>query len=122
MKLSKQKTISDLFCLPIFVVDGWGQILDVEFGCMTNLGVTEFDDVTDDEELAIIGCTSVKRFLDKKDDCFRVLWSFTLEKSFVDDINVWIFGDVVLGDINVTKDDGDDDDVPIEFVGCELNI
>ncbi len=99
------------FLLRIFAFGCCDQIFDVEFCWITNFGVTEF--VTDDdEEFVINGWTNVKRFFDKNADCLELFWSKLLDKSFVADINVWIFGDVVPGGINVTKDD---DDVPVEL-------
>ncbi len=112
-----------MFSLRIFVFGCCDQIFDVEFCWITNFGVTEFDDDDDedDEELVINGWTSVKRFFDKNDDCLELWWSWLFDKSFVDDINVWIFGDVVPGGINVTNDD-DDDDVPVELFCWGLSI
>lgn len=107
------------FYLRIFVVDGCDQIFDVEFCWITNLGVTEFDD----EGFVTNGWTSVTRLLDTNGDCLEFFWSLLLfDRSLVDDIKVWIFGDVVPGGINVTNDDEDEEDVPVEFVCWGLNI
>jgi hypothetical protein len=67
-------------------------------------------------EFVINGCTSVRRFFDKKTDWFEFVEEdlSVNDKSFVDDkvtlFNVWIFGvDVVVpdddGGINVNNDD-----------------
>lgn len=101
----------------IFVFGCCDQIFDGEFCCITNLGAAEF--VVDEEEFVITGWKSVTRFFAKNDDCFAFWWSELFVKSFVDDINVWIFGDVVPGGINVTNE-GDGE--PVELVCCGLNI
>jgi hypothetical protein len=108
--------------LRIFVVGCCDQIFDVEFCWITNFGVTELDD----EAFVTNGWTSVKRLLDKNDECLEFFWSLLwFERSFVDDINVWIFGDVVPGGINVTNDDEEEEeeeDVPVELVCWGLSI
>ncbi len=65
----------------------------------------------------INGWTSVTRFFDKKTDWLEFvdedLSEVVVDISFVDDIvtlfNVWIFGDVVPGGINVTNDDDEEE-------------
>lgn len=107
---------------------GWGvQIFDVEFCWITNFGVTELF-VVIDEFVVINGGTNVTRFFDKNDDDdvvdvdvvgLELFCSWFVVKSFVDDINVWIFGDVVPGGISVTNGD---EFVPVEWLGDELRM
>lgn len=94
--------------------------MDAEFCWITNFGGTQLEaDDDDDDEFVIIGWTSVRRFLDKNGDRLELIESWLLVKSLVEDIKVWIFGDVVPGGINVTNGEGD---VPVELLCWELNI
>lgn len=105
--------------LPIFVFGGWDQMLDAEFCWITSFGATVFVEDKVDEELVMIGWKSVKRFFGKNADDFELMESWLLVRSFVDDINVWIFGDVVPGGINVTNGELG---VPVALVCWGLNI
>lgn len=124
LKKNKEKISIKIFYLRIFVVGCCDQIFDAEFCWITNFGVTALvvDVADDDDEFVIIGWTSVTRFLDKNEDCFILLWSLLVDKSLVDDIKVWILGDVVPGGINVSNDDDDVDAVPVELACWGLNI
>lgn len=102
-------------------------MFDVEFCWITNFGVTELLVVIDG--LVINGGTNVTRLFDRNGDDddvvvvavdLELFCSWFVVKSFVDDdINVWIFGDVVPGGISVTNGD---EFVPVEWLGDELRM
>lgn len=90
-----------------------------EFCWITSLGATVFVEDKVDEELVMIGWKSVKRFFGKNDDCLELIESWLFVRSFVEEINVWIFGEVVPGGINVTNGEVG---VPAEFDCWGLKI